>query len=193
MMNYSVYEILKGLRQRVNEDNELIIQTTGGNVEKARFEFFPSASPEELKFLSEKHEINLAPDYVDFLLLHNGAKLFDIGFGECTEIYSISQIIEKVEIMPDIAPGLLPIANSPSGSVFLDTTREEQNIFIQKGGSEFNFLSMDFMKWLEVLIIANGANFEEWTPLLLYRTIDENELMVKDWIIRGLKSNKESD
>ncbi|MGG6310470.1 hypothetical protein [Paenibacillus macerans] len=86
----SLHFIWIGLWQRINENNEFPLQIMGGTVEKAKFEFSAPAGKEDVPFLSEKYKLLLAQYYVDFLLFHNGAKLFDIGFGEYTEIYSIN-------------------------------------------------------------------------------------------------------
>lgn len=182
-MSYSISDILEGLKKRINSNSELLIQVEGGEVEKAKFEFSLQAETKDINLLTEKYNIKLPQDYIDFLLIHNGAKLFDIGFGEYTEIYSINQVIETSELIPDALPSLLPIARCPSYQVFLDTLCTENNIFINKGASEFDFTGLTFKGWLESLIITNGNSYFERVPFFLFRTIDDGKLKTKDWII----------
>lgn len=156
-------------------------------IEKAKFSFSSPAGREEVDHFSKYFQMNLPREYKEFIMQHNGAKLFDIGFGECTEIYSISQVIEIAELMPDIVPNFIPVACCPSYTIFIDRGRENKYMFSQTGGSEFNFLAMNFKEWLETLILFNGNNFEERIPQLLFRTVDNNELKTKKWLIDGYK------
>lgn len=185
-MEYNIKAILDGLKQRIIND-ELIIQTPGGNIEKANFYFLPPAKTEEIDRLSTLFQVNLPQEYREFLLQHNGAKLFDIGFGECTDIYSINEIVEIAELMPDIVPNFIPVARHPSCTIYIDTNREKRYMFSQAGGSEFSFLAMGFEEWIEMLILSNGNYFEERIPQLLFRTIDDSELKIKKWLIDGYK------
>ncbi|WP_019636195.1 SMI1/KNR4 family protein [Paenibacillus fonticola] len=184
-MLFNFQTILDGLRKRTNSKNEILIQLSGGELEIAKFEFNPPARIEEIDFISKKYNVNLPNDYVEFMCIHNGAKLFDVGFGEFTEIYHLNKVDENSELMPDtIRGGLIPVAHYPSGTIYLDTTREKC-IFTNDSSQDFNFMSMNFGEWLEALILANGKYFWEWTPQMLYRTIDNRELRVKEWLIDG--------
>lgn len=46
-------------------------------------------------------------------------------------------------------------------------------------------LPQEYKSWLNALVIANGSSFWDWAPLMLYRTIDDSELKVKDWLLPG--------
>lgn len=177
--------IFDGLWKRANSKNEILIQLSGGEVETAKFELNSPARKEEVDFISKKYNVILPNDYMEFMFIHNGAILFDVGFGEFTEIFNLNKVDEYSELMPDtINGGLLPIARCPSWTIYLDTTREKC-IFTNDSSPDFNFMSMNFEEWLEALILANGKYFWEWTPQMLYRTIDDRELRVKEWLING--------
>lgn len=100
---------------------------------------------------------------------------------------SLSKLKPRISIYllknPDALPSLLPIARCPSYQVFLDTLCTENNIFINKGASEFDFTGLTFKGWLESLIITNGNSYFERVPFFLFRTIDDGKLKTKDWII----------
>lgn len=177
--------ILDGLRKRINSENQILIQLSGGEVETATFELNPPASEEEVNYILTKYNVALPNDYLEFMCIHNGAKLFDIGFGEFTEIFDLKKVDEYSELMPDtISGGLIPVAHCPSGTIYLDTTREKC-VLTNDSSPDFNFISMTFGEWLEALILANGNYFWEWIPQMLYRTIDNREIRIKEWLMNG--------
>lgn len=186
-MHSNLHMILDGLRNRANSKKEILIQLSDGEVVTAKFELNPPVRKEELDYLSKKYNVILPNDYMEFMFMHNGAILFDVGFGEFTEIYSANRVDEYSELMPDtINGGFIPVARCPSGSIYIDTTREKC-IFTNDSSPDFDFLSMNFEEWLTALIMSNGNHFWEWTPQMLYRTIDDRALKFKEWLLSGFK------
>nr|WP_237690581.1 SMI1/KNR4 family protein [Paenibacillus caui] len=163
------------------------LQVSHGDVYLASFDFNSPATDEEIKQLENDYEVVLPKEYKEFLKIHNGAKLFDIGYGECTRIFSIEEVYDVANTMPEISSSLLPFASYPSIMFYLDLTREKKYIFSNESSPDFNFFSQNFTEWLSAIIQANGRPFWDWTPQMLYRTIDNTELRVKDWLIKGFE------
>ncbi|WP_223066016.1 SMI1/KNR4 family protein [Paenibacillus caui] len=179
--------ILKWLHQRIElEEGRIKILGSDGKIYSASFVFNPPATINTIRQLENKYQIRLPKDYATFLSIHNGAKLFDIGNGDCTQIYSIDEVDNLAEIMmPEIAPNLLPIARYPGIKFYLDLTRKNNNIFSNESGPDFDFLAMNFTKWFSALIQTNGSPFWDLTPQMVYRIIDDPELKLKDWLLNG--------
>ncbi|WP_433944658.1 SMI1/KNR4 family protein [Paenibacillus sp. SN-8-1] len=187
-MDNEIKLILDGLaRRRESSGGVLEIQGSDGVVNSANFELSPPATLQDIRMLESQYQIKLPREYKSFLTIHNGAKLFDIGYGEFTKIFSIEEVDEiAATMMPEIVPQFLPIARNPSSLIYIDLSRKTKYMFTESI-SEFNFLSMSFTEWINALIMANGCSFWDWTPLMVYRTIDEPELKVKDWLLAGFE------
>ena len=173
---------LKTILSRLYNIEDMTIQFEDGSVQPATFTFNTGADLKDIEALENKHGIKLPEDYVAFLRLHNGAKLFDLGHGDYKHVYSISEVDADATLYsPDISPGLFPIARYLGNTIYIDTSREDLYLF--KGGSshQFDFLGMNFTNWLIYLIIANGHPFWDWSPSCFYRTIDDRELTAEDY------------
>lgn len=181
----NIVGILKNLIEREQITKPGIFSQFGGDsIIQASFEFGPPADEVALNQLVQKYDIELPTDFIEFLQLHDGAKLFDYGYGEHFEFYNIQEIDEMSEMMtPEIAPHLLPIGRYPSScTFFIDTSRREGKcLFIGEASSEFDYLHMTFTEFLEYITRSNGTPVWEYTKLMLYRTMDDPELKVKEW------------
>ncbi|WP_434750280.1 SMI1/KNR4 family protein [Paenibacillus amylolyticus] len=178
----SVNEPLKTLLSRLYNIEDMKIQLDDGSIQTATFTFNVGADSRDIEAIESKYGIKLPEDYVSFLRLHNGAKLFDLGHGDSKHIYSLAEVDADATLYsPDISPELFPIGAYLGNTIYIDTSREDLYLF--KGGSshEFDFLGMNFTSWLIYLIMANGQPFWEWSPSCFYRTVDDRELTAQDY------------
>lgn len=94
--------VLDGLKKRLDSNNQITVQKKGGKIYTAQFTFNPPATEElVIKFSRETHW-HLPPDFKNFLLLHNGARLFEnTKTGGGYELLSLYEIPDNhLDYMP---------------------------------------------------------------------------------------------
>ncbi|MDM5277179.1 SMI1/KNR4 family protein [Paenibacillus silvae] len=183
MTNSGVNRFLATLISQVKNGKSLSVLRGDGELYEASFVFNKPALRENIQMLEKKHAIKLPQDIVEFLMISNGASLFDTGDGESLIVYSISEMDEEADFYtPDIAPGLFPLIKYAGGTIFFDPQKDNRNLFLSSSGSEFDYMGLKFEELLEYFIRSNGNYFWEWIPLLACRNLDEEEVSLKDWL-----------
>src|SRR5690606_24066931 len=106
---------LQGLKKRLNSESTLFIQTEIGYCEPATFSFYPSATESEINSFTKEFGVNLPWDYKQFLVRHNGARLFEHPYyGGGIELYSLDAI-RRVYVDYDYK-SMIPAGWIPIGS-----------------------------------------------------------------------------
>lgn len=161
--------VLDGLKKRLDNNNQLSVQKGNGKVYTAQFTFNPPATSGMIEeFLRDTHW-QLPPDYKNFLLIHNGAWLFEsVRYGGGYELRSLDEIKDShLDYMPN---HWYPISVNNGDYIFIDSNRvaSGQNNYLvcfnhdDVSVSEGYYLNMNFETWLERLIIAQGTEFWTW-------------------------------
>ncbi|UHA74987.1 SMI1/KNR4 family protein [Paenibacillus sp. 481] len=154
---YRTVDIVHGLKQRLHRYS-LVVPNVYGVWHVARFSFHPPASTDQLRAFYEQHKFILHSDYIEFLKLHNGARLFSIGTDPGIEIFSLEQLAEQLE---QKSPHHLTIARSQSTRFCIRNTAAGLYLAGNTGWVNY-YLQMSFAQWLGHLITANGADFWNW-------------------------------
>lgn len=167
---YTVKDVLDGLKQRLDENNELVTQSTNGSCYTSQFKFNKATTNESIeKFLTENDWV-LPDDYKEFLLLHNGADFFSHEYGEAFYLYSLEEI--KDNYIKELHTNCYPIGRfTDIGYILIDNERckEERNDYLLLDGNELLDFQCNFKTWLNRIIICQGASYWEWKmPKVIY-------------------------
>ncbi|MDH6352845.1 SMI1/KNR4 family protein [Brevibacillus sp. FSL K6-0770] len=161
--------VLDGLKKRLDNNNQITVQKKGGKIYTAQFTFNPPATEElVIKFSRETHW-HLPPDFKNFLLLHNGARLFEnTKTGGGYELLSLYEIPDNhLDYMPK---NWYPISINNGDYIFIDSDKAKNgqtNYLVcfnhdDVSTTEGHYLKMTFETWLDKLIITQGAEFWTW-------------------------------
>ncbi|UHA71772.1 SMI1/KNR4 family protein [Paenibacillus sp. 481] len=153
-------KILKGLKKRLN-NNSLVIPDVYGNWHVARFSFHPPTTTDQLRAFYDQYKFMLHSDYIEFLKIHNGARLFSVGTDSGIEIFSLEQLAEQLETSSPHHPHHLTIARSQSTRFCIRETAA--GLYLAGNTGWVNaYLQINFAQWLGHLIIANGFDYWNW-------------------------------
>ncbi|MDE8565499.1 SMI1/KNR4 family protein [Anoxybacillus rupiensis] len=163
---------LSALKKRLADRPSIQIQQESGYVTEVRFLFNAPALEWELVKFEETNQLFLPKDYKEFLLMHNGAKLFiDEKSGASFEVLSISEIQEDHQSL-DYPEGWYPIAYGLESSVLVMNLNEinphkrsNEYLFWLEPGESIEHatpLSMNFEIFLERFIISQGVEYWNW-------------------------------
>lgn len=169
----SIELILKSLNERIHKESPITVQRENGETLQVTFELNSPATEKELKDLSLKMDINLPEDYLSFLKLHNGGKLFSDGI-DYFELYNLNEVkkyldeydsniyyrsaYEKNWYMIGYYKGF-------GDYLFIDGEKirngeDDYLIFVQVG--DIQRLSINFETWLDRFIVAQGSRYWLW-------------------------------
>ncbi|WP_430791068.1 SMI1/KNR4 family protein [Virgibacillus flavescens] len=113
--------VLDGLKQRLDQQSSLHLQKTKGTVQKVTCTFNSPADIEKI-FLFEKETKWIIPvDLREFLLIHNGAKLFQGEYGGEMHLYSLEEI--KSGHLPHMPDHCYPIGYYEGEYLFVDSNQ----------------------------------------------------------------------
>ncbi|OIN66963.1 SMI1/KNR4 family protein [Exiguobacterium sp. KRL4] len=162
-MHQAGMETLLQLQARLI-NGQLEVQKEEGYVEVESFTFYSGASPKELARLPK----DTPKEIVHFLSFHNGARLYftpDGGGG--FELFTIDDILAYLSIW-ECPTGFIPIGAGPDGEwLVCESISESDNRiwtgeFLTYEDSDFERLPFSFSKWLDYLIVAQGAMYWDW-------------------------------
>ncbi|MGC4379308.1 SMI1/KNR4 family protein [Fictibacillus sp. Mic-4] len=130
-MGSLIQSTLNGLKERLRLVNgKLILQSEGGEVGEVICEFNESTNQENILSFEKNTGWKLPDDYKDFLLLHNGANIFDDPeYGGGLELYrleEIKNIHEEMEFPNHWCP--IGYYQNGTGYVCIDTKQTEENL-----------------------------------------------------------------
>jgi hypothetical protein len=161
--DYTIKNILDGLKQRLNKDNETLIQSTNGYCYTGKCIFNNPSTNEAIDNFVEKTDWSIPEEYREFLLIHNGANFFSFKYGCACYLNRLEQIIPD-NIAP-ISKDFYPIGSyTDLGQVIINSKR------VREGRKDYMFLSSneiidfkcDFITWFDRMIITQGINYWEW-------------------------------
>jgi hypothetical protein len=162
-----VASILKALKDRLDENNSMAVQLDKGGVYRAVFTFNPPATEQEVVQFENEMNVRLPADFRSFLLLHNGAQLFqDEKTGGGYKLLSLERIKDRYHKFKDMPKNLLPVSRNNGDYFFIDADR------VRRGSRNYLVrfdheddpcdVNLNFETWLDRLIISQGAAFWEW-------------------------------
>lgn len=169
----SIELIIKSLHERINKESPITIQRENGELLEVTFELNAPASNNDLKEFSLKTHLNLPEDYLSFLKLHNGGKLFFDGF-DYFELYKLDEILKYIdEYNENIYYKsayekkwyMIGQYNGYGDYLFIDSEKVENGendylIYVQVG--EIERLSVNFETWLDRFIVTQGTRYWLW-------------------------------
>ncbi|TVX85531.1 SMI1/KNR4 family protein [Paenibacillus agilis] len=177
-MSINIEHLINNFKNRFNSSNNLLIQDYDGDLQEVSYELNPPATLDEIKYFQQQADIQLPQEYIDFLLLHNGARFFTSNRGEDTSVYSLSQLKETLSFLDSTNKQLMPIAYGGSTEYFYDLSRvNEDSYMFWSGGSTFFWMNMNFGEWLSLLLRSNG-NLQ--TNTFECRTIENRKIIYYD-------------
>lgn len=179
MSIYNLVELtLNALRQRLDNDGRLKIQAEFGYCEMAKCSFNPPTTAKEIDNFFSAYNLKVPYDYKQFLLLHNGARLF-VSPGGGFELFGLDEIYklyieyDYINIIPE---GWFPIGTDNGDMLFINSTkytnsRECGYLFWTEMLFVDDALELDlsFERWLEKFIITNGVQFWNWKSETTHR------------------------
>lgn len=165
------------LKKRLSKRNTLIIQNERGNISEAGFIWNDPATIEEIIKFEYINHIILPEEYKDFLQISNGAILYkDIEYGQWgCKILGLTEIITVTNRMKEYRKALKNsyIAFAEwlgDGDILLfdlEKLASEKRNYILDGDEGYEVESWDYIKgdfgrWLDRLIVAQGAKYWRW-------------------------------
>ncbi|MFB7817784.1 SMI1/KNR4 family protein [Paenibacillus chitinolyticus] len=162
-----VEESLNGIK-KIFKGNARLIQSREGYISSTECIFNEPASLETIETICKKKGWKLPSEYIDFLLITNGAKLFRDEYGTCWEFFSIDQAA-SIDYLPGLPANLIPIAFYIGDFIFIDTDKVDQGkeyLIFHDHEEAFNnpsyVFKIPFDIWLDRLFISQGTKFWTW-------------------------------
>jgi len=176
---YDGITALRTLRDRLDEAASLEVIHPGGHVWKAYFTFKPSAAVEEIEVVKQEMQISLPPAYERFLGFSNGALLYhDKEYGQWGfRLYSTQELflanVRRRKPYGDAWPTTYLIFAESLGDsdlLVLDVSQPidgGDDCHVIDGDSgylphEWRSAARSFGKWLDRLVVAQGAKYWRW-------------------------------
>ncbi|MDR0292925.1 MAG: SMI1/KNR4 family protein [Oscillospiraceae bacterium] len=168
---------IKSLRTRLTSHNTLVVQNEGGFVGEMGFEWVEPATNIKIQLFEADNNIALPSTYKDFLKISNGAVLFkDIKYGQWgCKIFGLDELIYTskqaniwgyalksewlvfAQWLGDCDILVFDLNRSASG--------EKNYILDGEEGESVNnwqFINGSFEKWIDRLIVSQGAKYWRW-------------------------------
>lgn len=165
---------LEELFLKTKEKKELECTNLLGNVIKCSFKWNQPISMEKLKNLTDIHRLQLPADYKKFLLMANGAILYDDDENSGYQLLSLEEAIDFTK--KKRACGFEGIKEEwlifmvdlfDSNMLLFDMGEVGNKRYILDGivenpEKEWKYLRWDFTKFMNLLFRTNGDNFWRW-------------------------------
>ena len=155
-------EALQALKSRLVE-NRLEVQREEGEIDTLLFFFNQPATELEIKRLP----IRTPEHMMHFLKMHNGARLFvHPTYGGGIQLFSVDEIIEYRDVW-ECPEHFIPVGAGTDGEWIVCEVVNEHENYIWVGEflnyeDDMEKLPMDYIRWLDHLIVAQGAHFWDW-------------------------------
>ena len=172
-----VMKSIETLKNRLTVNNTLFVQNENGFTGEMGFEWREPASDLEIKKFEIQHNIILPADFKKFLKISNGAILFkDIQYGQWgCKIYGLDEIIDISNHVKDwwyeLKPEWIVFATwlGDCDILIFDLTKSKNGInhYIidgEQGEEVGDWINIkgNFEKWIDRLIVAQGAKYWRW-------------------------------
>lgn len=165
------------LKKRLTIENTLNVQNEDGYLAEAGFEWRKPATDEEIQQFEVENGTKLPEQFKEFLKISNGATLFkDIKYGQWgCNILGLNELImvtrEAKNRGYDLSDKWLVFATwlGDGDMVVFDLEKYnagERNYIIdgEQGyqTDDWEFIKGDFCKWIDRLIVSQGAKYWRW-------------------------------
>jgi len=165
-----IQKTLKSLHSRINNNPNRSIEIIAekGVSHTVTCSFNPPINQIDIDEFEKKINHKLPEDYREFLLLHNGVRIFDmlldgIDIGGGLEIYSLEEISDVLNSEEFQQSSFLPIGYISERHLVIDLKSiKESNYLFTKNSAEVTPLYVNFELFIDRYIISQGANFWEW-------------------------------
>ena len=152
---------MNGLKQRLDENGKLAVQSSQGVIFEMGFTFHDPAQEAVLS-----NYPYLPEDYQQFLRLHDGANFFTFEYGGLFGIYSLKKAIAEYDFLKknDVIPtgkDWFPIGRvTDMGNLCIDLTHPKKHVLLD--GIAVRSFYCTFETWLDRMIQVNGVYFWQW-------------------------------
>lgn len=175
---------LTGLKKVLNNNNRMEILGIEGAVLEVKCTFNEPSNIEKLKQFEESTGLLLPDDYRDFLLIHDGAIIFEvllnssINIGGGLYLFSIDEVKNRKEELA-FQQNHYPIASLLEGHhLVVDVEKIKNNdrnylLITNPFFDEITMLNLNFELFLDRYLLSQGSSFWEWpiyTAQNYYRT-----------------------
>lgn len=166
MEEFIIEKTVSSLKKRLASNNNiLILQLEEGNISEASCTFYDPISEDTLTEFSNCVGHRLPDDYVKFLRLSNGCRLFDHPYyGGENYLYGLQEIFHHTYEEP--SDGYLKIGYFYQENIFIDlklfVNGEKNYLFVKEHISQFSEgrpLYMNFELWFDRFVISQGTKF----------------------------------
>lgn len=170
---FKPFNALEELYMKSKEKKELECTDFLGNTIRCTFEWNPAIASEDLEKLLSEQSLKLPKAYMDFLLMANGAILFNTEEASGYRLLSVQEAIcltkEMREAGYDIKDDWLIFMTNlfDSDMLLFDLERIDTNRYIIDGISgypseQWKYLKCDFRILMNRLFRLNGVNYWRW-------------------------------
>lgn len=181
-LSHFVHNTLSGLKKLLDNNEQMKTISEEGEVYTVSCSFNAPIKTTEVEMFESEHDIKLPKDYMAFLTLHNGARIYEsvdddgVNIGGGLEIFSLDEIKEHQEI-EYISEHGIPIAHLLNDCyLILDTEKlkvGDPNYLNILEFTDIKILNLNFEIFLDRYIISQGVPFWSWpiyTAENYYRT-----------------------
>lgn len=170
---FKPFNALEELYIKSKEKKELECTDFLGNIIRCTFEWNPAIALEDLNKLVSEQNLKLPKEYKDFLLMANGAILFNTDEESGYQLLSIEEAISLTKEMKEVGydlkdEWLIFMTNLfDSDMLLFDLNKIDTKRYIIDGISEYSsdqwkYLKCDFRIFMNRLFRLNGVNYWRW-------------------------------
>lgn len=161
----NIKNILDGLKKRLDENNEVLVQNLGGNCYLGKCIFKEPTTNENINRFEVETGWKIPEEFREFLLIHNGAEFFLDEYGGTFGINSLDFIITEYNYAP-LHENFYPIGSYVDlGQILINSKRVKEGrkdyMFLVGGIGLIDF-KCDFETWLDRMIVTQGLSYWEW-------------------------------
>ena len=168
------YYILEQLYIKTQKERTLECTDLLGNITKCTFQWNQPICKEQLKILKNKFNLRLPEDYEKFLLMSNGAILYNDDEDSGYMIFSLEEAINYTEkkglcgydgLKEEWLVFMVNLFDSDMLLFDMDRVNDKQYILdgiADESEEEWLYLKWDFQKFFNLLFRVNGDNFWRW-------------------------------
>ncbi|EIT84242.1 hypothetical protein A374_15688 [Fictibacillus macauensis ZFHKF-1] len=165
-MKNMIQDILNGFKQRLDQTNQILVQSTQGYLYTSTITFNQEVvSSEQMDTFTQETGWVLPKDYQAFLAVHNGMKMFGGEWIGDIELFRMEEIVNwhDESVVPRDS---FPIGYFPDvGAIMIDADRYKKGDvhYMWLSGIENYDLNCNFVEWLDRIIMAQGNAYWDWT------------------------------
>lgn len=169
---FKVFNALEELYVKSKESKTLECTDFLGNIIQCTFDWNMPIEIEELEKIIFEKNLKLPKEYIDFLLMANGAILYNTEEDSGYQLLSIQEAIRFTEEMKELGYDLkewliFTVNLFDSDMLLFDLNKIDTKRYIIDGIEEYpteqwKYLKCDFRIFMNRLFESNGANYWRW-------------------------------